>query len=353
MPTGYSHPAAFTFPVVELPITTSTYFIYRTQLSIISHEIVTQLYCAATIKEKWPEVQETMRTIDGRLLSWRTSLPKEFDIMFETWTEPDWDDPYTLSRIGLAMYFNSLRMILFRPCLCRFEGRMDNQSQQSRDFEQEAVATCVHSARRMISILGWSAKSEAKIYAISPWWSTLHYLCEALSILMLEMAFEAQHLPSETADILADIKKGIYWLAMLAEGSIAARKAWEIFDNLVRLVAPKIRWSVFDLPTSVPIPARYNWRRFVKTNNDPNARWSQLSTKNLQTYQATQPPKPDSTTAVSIRKLLVSSTPLRRPLRFIPSPQSSIFQELLNTRLLPSLLPLLSPGKHIHTENPD
>ena len=104
---GYSHPIAFSFPVLELPVTSSTYFIYRTQLSIISHEIITQLYCAATVKEKWPKVQDTIRAIDRRLLSWQNSLPKEFDITFDTWTEPDWNDPHTLSRIGLAMFFNS------------------------------------------------------------------------------------------------------------------------------------------------------------------------------------------------------------------------------------------------------
>ncbi|KAH6667220.1 hypothetical protein B0J14DRAFT_676967 [Halenospora varia] len=201
-------------PVVELPVTSSTYFIYRTQLSIISHEIVTQLYCAATIKEKWSEVQDTIRTIARKLFTWRDSLPKEFDITFDTWTEPEWNDPYTLPRIGHAMFF-----------------KLDNQSQLSKDFEQEAVENCIHSARKMISLLSWNAKSKTKFYAIPPWWHTLHYLCEALSVLMLEMAFEAQHLANESADILADAKKGIYWLAMLSTGSIAARKAWEIFET--------------------------------------------------------------------------------------------------------------------------
>jgi hypothetical protein len=149
----------------------------------------------------------------------------------------------------------------------------------------------------MISLLSWKTKSERKFYAITPWWYTLHYLCEALSVLMLEMAFGAQHLPKESADILADAKKGIYWLTTLSAGSIAARKAWEIFDNLIRLVAPKIRWSVFDLPTTAPIPARYNWRRFGKPPANANTAWNQLSQENLQQYQATQSVVPGPTAA--------------------------------------------------------
>jgi hypothetical protein len=320
MPIGYTKPLALSFPVVELPVTSSTYFIYRTQLSIISHEIVTQLYCAATIKERWSEVQDTMKTIDRRLISWRDSLPKEFDITFDTYSEPDWNDPHTLARIGLAIAWNSSRMILFRPCLCRLDGRLDHQSQMAQNFEKEAAENCIHSARRMISLLKWNAKSEARFYSVSPWWNTLHYLCEAMSVLMLEMAFEAQHLPNEKVDILTDAKKGIFWLTMLSAGSIAARKAWEIFDNLIRLVAPKIKWSVFDLPTSASVPARYNWRRFGKATAD---QWNQLSQEKLQELQASQPLVPDLTTAWANQSLNQSFPKHTAPEQFSNQLQSS------------------------------
>jgi len=268
MPTESAESLAYTFPVLQLPVTSSAYFIYRTQLAIISHEIVTQLYCAATIKQKWSDVQATIHRIDHRLKAWRDNLPKEFDITFDTFDEPDWNDPYILPRTGLAMLYNSSRMILFRPCLCRFEGRLNNQSIKSQDFNKEGVETCIGSARQMISLVSWSARSVSKLYAIPPWWNTLHYLCEALSVLMLELAFQSEHLPEEKPWILDDAKKAVRWLIMMAEQSVSARKAWEIFDSLIRLVAPTIKYSVFDMPTEAPIPPGYNWRRF-KLNDDP------------------------------------------------------------------------------------
>jgi len=80
---------------------------------------------------------------------------------------------------------------------------------------------------------------------------------------MLEMAFQAPHIGvNEAAEILEDAKKGVRWLIDMSAQSISARKAWEIFDRLIRLVAPKVRWSVFDLPTEAPVPPGYNWRRF-------------------------------------------------------------------------------------------
>lgn len=194
-----------------------------------------------------------------------------------------------LARMGLAMQYCSARMVLFRSCLCRFEGRLKNQSEDSKDFNKVGVEACIHSARRMIHLISWSASSVEKLYCVTPWWNTLHYICEALSVLMLEMAFKATHLRKESAYILEDAKKGIRWLAMMAAQSVSARKAWEIFDSLLRTVAPMISWSVFDMPNEAPVPPGWNWRRFNTTNFSPQptmAPQQQLSEKNLQQYSS-------------------------------------------------------------------
>jgi len=263
MPVGTLQLLPFAFPIVELPLTPSTFFIYRTQLTIISHEIVTDLYCAATIKEKWSEVQSTIERIDKRLMAWRDSLPKELSIHIDPWNEPDWNDPYSYGRLSLSLHFNSSRMILYRPCLCRFEGRsgrpgLGDQSANSQAFNRNAVEACIHSARQTISNLSWVARNVQRLYTMSPWWHILHYLCEALSVLILEMAYRAQHVPTEAAYILDDTKKGILWLSMMAEQSLSARKAWEIYDSLLRAVAPMIKWSVYDMPIQAPVPPGYD-----------------------------------------------------------------------------------------------
>jgi hypothetical protein len=83
-------------------------------------------------------VQDTIRRIDQRLLTWRDNLPPGFDITFDKWTAPDMTDPHTPQRLGLAILFHSARMILCHPCLCRFEGRILKQSTKSKDFSQQA-----------------------------------------------------------------------------------------------------------------------------------------------------------------------------------------------------------------------
>lgn len=259
MPMGTVRPLVYAYPVVELPITDSTYFIYQTQLTIISHEIVSQLYCAATIKVKWIDVQSTISRIDQHLNSWRDSLPKEFDISFDDWPEPDWNDQFTVLRIGLALHYHSSRMILFRPCLCRFDkdSHFEAQSARSQAFNQNAVINCIESAHRTISMLKGASRSMRRLFLIAPWWQIIHFLCEAMSILVLEMAYKAQHMRKEAKDILDDAKKGVNWLAKMAGRSISARKAWEIYDILVKATAPMIGWSVFDMANEAPCPPEY------------------------------------------------------------------------------------------------
>jgi hypothetical protein len=302
------------FPVLQ-PTTTSTYFIQLTQLRIISHEIVTELYCAATIKEKWSEVQSTIERIDRRLLAWRDSLPPSFDVDFDNYSPPDWNDTSKSLRIGLALLYNSSRMILFRPCLCRFSGRFRNQSATAQSFNQSFVEKCIHSARRTISLLTHPSRTVSLLYSIPPFWDTLHYLCEALSVLMLEMAYRAQHLPRESAEILGDAKKGIRWLSDMSEQSVSARKAWEIFDSLVRRVAPLIRWSVFDLPVRAPVPTGYNWGRFAGHQGLGHQQQEDIASTQIPNREKFPQPQPQASLSpppppqpVSLWNLSVSAT---------------------------------------------
>jgi hypothetical protein len=256
-PTGSPIYSAYTFPMTRLPITSSTYFIYRTQLSILSHEILTQLYCAAPVKAKWSEVQDTIRDIDSRLLKWKASLPEEFDFSnLSTQT-----DVFTLHRTGLSMFYNSSHMTLFRPCLCRFEGRIGNESERSKTFDSNAAITCVESARIILASLP-STSEPAMVYAITEWWNVIHYIVEAGSILMLELAYRAEHLPSQAEEILADSKKAVLWLRAMSDQSIAARKSWEIFNSLLQTVAPKVGGETWSMPKTAPVPPGWRWNRF-------------------------------------------------------------------------------------------
>jgi hypothetical protein len=280
-PTGSPIYPAYTFPMARLPITSSTYFIYRTQLSIISHEILTQLYCAALVKSKWSEVQDTIRDIDSRLLQWKASLPEEFNFS----NPSSYTDSFTLHRTGLSMFYNSSRMTLFRPCLCRFEGRIINESERSKTFDSNCAATCIESARNIIASLP-SMSEPSKVYTITAWWNVVHYIVEAGSVLMLELAYRAEHLPSQAEEILADSKKAVLWLRAMSGQSIAARKSWEIFDSLLQRVAPKVGGETWNMPKTAPVPPGWRWNRFgTRSKRDSSEEYSnELISPSQQSY---------------------------------------------------------------------
>jgi hypothetical protein len=235
--------------VGRLPVTTSTYFIHRTLLSIITQEVLTRLYCATTAKTKWIDVQNSIRHIDSKLLEWVRNLPPELDFLTQIESTE-----YRLERMGLGMHYSSTRMILHQSCLRCFEGRIRRESKMSKDFNRLAAGTCIESARDIIRYLP-DSPDPSKAYSETPWWSLLHYLCQAASVLMLEIAFRAEHAPTIAEEILRDAKKIVMWLRAMSAESIAARKSWVIFDALLREVAPKIGGDTNDIPREAPMPS--------------------------------------------------------------------------------------------------
>lgn len=210
------------------------------------------------MSSEWADVQDTIRHIDQQLLGWKNTLPEQFNIDFDMWNVPNWEDQNTLDRSALAMQFFSSRIKLFRPYLCHFEARIRCLSKRSNGFDQVAVDMCLKSARKMINILSAPASSTDTLYAVTAWWDILHYVCEAISVLLIEVAFQLQYDPEQTTYTLEDAKKGVRWLSMMSEQSVSARKAWEIFDRLIR---PMASWPMFDLPVAAPIPPGYRVRQ--------------------------------------------------------------------------------------------
>jgi len=257
-PTVFSASPAFSFPIGRLPLTPSTYLVYRTQLCLITHEILAQLYCATLIKAKWSDVQDTIRKLDGRLKTWKDNLTDVFDFDSPKSNE---EDGYQDLRKGLNLFYNSSRMTLFRSALCRIEGRIMHESHRSKNFNAQAVTSCVQSATNVITLLP-SLDDPKAVYDIIPWWTTIHYIIAAASVLMLELAFRAEHVPTQGQQLVEHSKLAVRWLAALADQSIAARKGWEIFDGLLRQVAPIVGGDLTDLPRDAPIPNSWKGSRF-------------------------------------------------------------------------------------------
>ena len=198
-------------------MTSSTYFIQRIRLSIISHEVFQDLYSPTMVKSKWGDIQNVIRRIDESLSRWRESMPWQyrFDPDNPRSTEPpafkegesvtnmqerrDQWKHYSGQRIGLAMMWSSSKMMLYRPTLCRISQEIKNESERSKSFNSDAASTCVRSARNMIACLppfddhhvncnqsfqaeGQFSSNDVGIYSFVPWWNTPHYIIDRKSV---------------------------------------------------------------------------------------------------------------------------------------------------------------------------
>ena len=229
----------------NVPPSNSLFFYYYTQLTMLSHEVMNTLYSPHALKRSWAETQTTMGTLNKMVDNWRASLPPVLDF-----TAQEQSQLYR-QRLALAFYHQSTRIIIHRPCLCRLDTKIPNESSSSKEFNQIAATKCVHAALGMIDFLP-SEPNPIGLYQHVPWWSILHYMMQATTILMMELSYGAYHMPNEAEKIFNSAKKAVYWFYRMAEKSIAVSRAWRLSNEMLRKVAPKIGRHVDDMPSNPP-----------------------------------------------------------------------------------------------------
>ena len=192
--------------------------------------------------QTWSYVQATIAELDTHLESWVKALPAIFDFRL-----PQPDQEFLEHRLNLGFLYYGARITTHRPCLCRLDRKIPNQSSRSQLFNRDAAAKCVGASQDMLALIP-DEPNAVGLNRVGPWWNILHYVMQAATVLMLELSFRVQHMPEKSEEIIAGSKKVVRWLHQLADESLSARRAWKSCDALLRAVAPKIGASLEDLP---------------------------------------------------------------------------------------------------------
>jgi hypothetical protein len=83
-------------------------------------------------------------------------------------------------RLLLQMHYWSTKILITRPCLCRTERRIKNESDTSAIFNAEMASSCVDSARALTALFPGKPDSSF-VYMKAPWWNVVHISkCNAL-----------------------------------------------------------------------------------------------------------------------------------------------------------------------------
>lgn len=226
-----------------------TCFSTALELCSISHSIRRQYHSAGTVT--WHDFHNGTKELHWRLTRWREGLPD--GLSFLASGEDVFNFP---AKISLFLKWASLNMMLFRPYVCAID--IPNESEESRDFDQNAARACVESALSLLHILTSSA-TFARTTVTIQWWHALHYTCQALGILLLEMSLGHRHYyPDNLGRIVNGIKDGLTYIEPMCCHLKSAFKLWNLSRLVLQTALQRYQAvNLVEIPATAPQPL--NW----------------------------------------------------------------------------------------------
>ena len=211
---------------------------------MLAKEVMGDLYYPGIRKKKQPDIRRIIDRFDRRLFEWKDGVNAPLDT-----ASPSVDTETESCRVALRLLFHSTRIIINRPCLCKIKERMQEQSSTFKRQSLSSANKCVQSARATLTLIIY--KPEATIIREgTTWWMLLHHLKRSLTVLLLELAFRAEHMPSEADEILAEAKAAVNWLHHMGKSSLDARHTCSHMRKLLRLAAQKVGGDTSDIMTT-------------------------------------------------------------------------------------------------------
>lgn len=223
----------------SLPPCMSLYFLQLTSLTTIAKRMTVKLYSPEALQSPWASTQFTIQSLMLEIDSWFMNLPSAYDF-----TSTQTSQCPLGQRMGLAFLFYSTKIGITRPCLCRLDPS-PAEGDKTHEFCSKTAAECVESACHMLTLFP-DTPDAALLHRISPWWGTLHYLMQAATVLLLELAYRAQHVPEKAIMVSKAAKKALDWLSTLSKTNMASERAWKLCSGYLRRLAPHVGIDVDD-----------------------------------------------------------------------------------------------------------
>jgi hypothetical protein len=227
----------------------AVFFRCQIQLDLVTHSIFSGLYRIIDHTRLIALNQESPITeIEAKLQAWLQALPRALDF-----TRPQQDASCARAAIRLGFSYYSAKIILYRPCLCD-PARKAFEKPKPKSVANTLAQDCIKAASSMLAMVD-DIPNALDLYSTVPWFAMVHYVMQAVSVILTEIDLKAHHLPQHGESLLLDAKKAIMLLYRLAVTSDVAAKAFDRAHRFLRKVAPSLNGNVDDLP-SVP-PQRF------------------------------------------------------------------------------------------------
>ncbi|KAI1937191.1 hypothetical protein LOZ66_004108 [Ophidiomyces ophidiicola] len=210
-------------------------------LDAIVQETLVALYGSNTTRWASTRVQQIVVELDEKLTHWQADLAPGAMV----WVEHGSDDSAPLvERMYLSLRFLATRILINRPGLsdtCELNTAISPQYEPSRrSLEMDAAIRCISAARSLARLFPHHFDA-AEFYRTSPWWSVVHYLVQAGVVLVMEISFDVQHVPTEADNIIAESALIIRWLQTLSHTNDSIHRAYMSLNRLLELALEKAR----------------------------------------------------------------------------------------------------------------
>jgi hypothetical protein len=151
---------------------------YWTDLDVLQHRVFSTLYSAGTAVKSWQYMEEQISSFISELDAWAVeALPSE-----AFGSPADTGPSQQREKLLLQLYLQSIRICITRPCLCRLDRRMPDQSDESSHFNRSTAEACVQAAMDVASCLPEPTDAQW-LYTKGPWWTPVH-ICRSSSIVL-------------------------------------------------------------------------------------------------------------------------------------------------------------------------
>ncbi|OJJ05830.1 hypothetical protein ASPVEDRAFT_87166 [Aspergillus versicolor CBS 583.65] len=210
---------------MDISPSNSFYFFYFVDLTVIMRRAIDSLYSPGFARRPWLTISASIMDLVQETDEWLSRVPYVFHFKFH----PQSTD-FERQRWSLAFRFYSLRITLSRPSLCRSE-RQRSPTEASALSQQRIASICIDSACELLDLL--PDKTDALwLVQVSPWWCVLHYLMQAITVLLIEMEFCVRFHADGASHITLHLEKGLEWLRSLGSISVPSRRSWEVCNSI-------------------------------------------------------------------------------------------------------------------------
>ncbi|EMD64505.1 hypothetical protein COCSADRAFT_89953, partial [Bipolaris sorokiniana ND90Pr] len=219
-----------------------SYLITRIEIARLTRKIQRYLYSPQTATQSWESIQTTISDLLNDLNKWSTAaLSKSPETKYNSRATDS-----NRQQFLLRMDYWSTKVLITQPCLRSLGWRVENQSSTSADFDTKMAESCITAALELAKMFPVQLNTDF-VYKEGPWWAIVHIIMQAITVLLLEMAYNMQGKREQKFPVIPSLQRLLCWLKAMQDNDPLAAHAYDIVRQTLKSCSPLFQFQVDEL----------------------------------------------------------------------------------------------------------